>query len=87
MVSDAKSLGGQMMLNHLAAGGSRKYGTKIEIQNGCVGYIRTYVIYSMVWGHRNVCMGETPPSNGWWWHCPHTYVTLAPNHTVENIDT
>ena len=67
MVSDAKSIGGQMMLNHLAAGESRKHGTKIEIQNGCVGYLRTYVIYSMVWGQRNVCMGAMPPPTVGWW--------------------
>ena len=51
------------VLNHLAAGGSRNYGTKIEIQNGYVGYLRTYTIYSiMFWGQRNVCMGAMPPT-------------------------
>ena len=36
--------------------------TKMEIQNGCVGYLRTYVICSMFWGQRNVCMGAMPPT-------------------------
>ena len=54
-------------MGNLVAGRSRNYDTKMEIQNGCVGYLRTYVIYSsMFWGQRNVCRyGGNATTNRW----------------------